>query len=515
MGVGTYASAVHVGTIPTDVPNLFYWVDAADPSTIDLSGSFVTEWRDRSANGYEFFGPVVPDDCPTYVTGAINGLNAMTWNGVARFSSREPDLPGHVSRTYCWIMNPTDTTVVITIMSIGGVMVLKITADGQFHIANGNVVLFPVDCFGLHVWTAEFNGATSKVFKDGLQVWTGDAGTAGAPTFRNNLCCDSFGGLPFLGYMPEMAVYSGTISTTNREGLETYLYSKWAGGVPGAPRLDTATISVPAPTTVTLGWTQGVNSSLVTDYTIEKSPDGTSSWTTVTDTVSTATSYTVSGLTTGVIQYFRVKAVNEVGTGAASNVKSATPGVETHLDEFNRANGNLGANWFQDGNDFQIVSNQVRMVNNYNDKSAKWGTDIGSSNMEASAYITHTGNGGKSGPLVRTNSNQYDKSGYFTVIIGSTWDGVPSGRVGVSLMRSDGGGSNTTIAGPTTVGTDNTEAMKLTIRCVGSTITSLVNDVVVHTVTDTTITTGTYAGFRLLTDSLYQATIDWFNAVAI
>ena len=236
MGVGILASSVHSGIVPTDVPNLFYWVDAADPLTIDLSGTDVIEWRDKSANAYEFWAD--PSAIGPDYTGTINGLPVMTWNN-SRLKSRT-DLPGHVSRTYCWIMNPTDTTVVITIMSIGGVMVLKIMDDGKFHIANGNVVTFPVDCFGLHVWTAEFNGASSKVFKDGLQVWTGDAGTAGAATFRNDIGTDSFGGLPYLGYLPEMAVYSGVLSDLNRQGLETYLYSKWAGGMPGAPRLDTA-----------------------------------------------------------------------------------------------------------------------------------------------------------------------------------------------------------------------------------------------------------------------------------
>ena len=56
-------------------------------------------------------------------------------------------------------------------------------------------------------------------------------------------------------------------------------------------------------------------------------------------------------------------------------------------------------------------------------------------------------------------------------------------------------GVETVLTAPVTVGTDNTEAMKLTIRVIGSTIDALVNDVVVATATDSTITTGTYAGF--------------------
>jgi hypothetical protein len=401
-------------------------------------------------------------------------------------------------------------------MSIGGNMVLKIMDDGRFHIANGNVVLFSVPVFGLHVWTAKFDGATSKVFKDGLQVWAGDAGNTGAPTFRNDLGSDSFGGLPFLGTLPEMAVYSEVISETDRASVETYLYSKWSGGLPDAPRLDTATTGPGTPTSVALAWVSGVGVGQLSDYVIEKSADGLTGWTVVTESVSTATTYTVTGLTTGVLQYFRVAAVNEVGTGAWSNVLSATTGTETVLDTFNRANGALGTDWnYDSGWSWAINSNQARNGANYQgDKVPRWTYDLGSTNLEASVYITHAGNGGASGPWVRCTSNRYDNTGYTAVLYGSGWAGVPGGRVGVGLSRFVGG-TETIIAAAVTVGTDNTEAMKVTVRASGSTIEALVNDVVVRTATDTTITTGSYAGFSIHSDTLYQMTFDWFNARAL
>ena len=523
MPVGTFASAVHVGIIPTDVPNLFYWIDAADPSTVDLVGAGVEEWRDRSANGYEFFA-AVPADRPTYQTAAINGLNAMSWSA-NRLSSRT-NLPGHVSRTYCWMMNPTDTTVVITIMSIGGVMVLKIMADGQFHIANGNVVTFPVDCFGLHVWTAVFDGATSKVFKDGLQVWTGDAGTAGASTFRNDIGTDSFGGLPYLGYLPEMAVYSGVVSDVNRQALETYLYSKWAGGVPGAPRLDTATVSGATPTTVTLGWTQGVNSSLVTDYTIEKSPDGTTGWTVVSEPVSTATSYTVTGLTTGVIQHFRVKAVNEVGTGAPSNVLSATPGLVVKLDEFDRADTTrvgaggvgLGSNWVNgnqgSGHDqYHISSNSAVTDTNYAAGCMVWTAAMASTNHEVSVRIAHTANaGGSAVALLRMPTNR-DTTGYGIQITGGGWGTVPGGNVGIYIARFTAD-VEVQIAGPYLTGAATGE-WDLRLTAVGTTLTAYVDGVQRLTTTDSNHTTGTRVAFRVLQNSALQQRVRWFDAAVI
>ena len=62
----------------------------------------------------------------------------------------------------------------------------------------------------------------------------------------------------------------------------------------------------------------------VTDYVIEQSTNGTT-WVTVVDGVSTATSHTVSGLTNGTGYQFRVSARNAVGDGSSSVAVSATP----------------------------------------------------------------------------------------------------------------------------------------------------------------------------------------------
>ena len=62
----------------------------------------------------------------------------------------------------------------------------------------------------------------------------------------------------------------------------------------------------------------------VTDYVIEQSTNGTT-WATVVDGVSTATSHTVSGLSNGTAYQFRVSARNAVGDGPSSVAVTATP----------------------------------------------------------------------------------------------------------------------------------------------------------------------------------------------
>ena len=94
---------------------------------------------------------------------------------------------------------------------------------------------------------------------------------------------------------------------------------------PAAPTGLTATAA--GPTTINLSWTAPTNTggASITGYRIEVSPNGTSNWTNLqANTGSPATSYSHTGLSAGTTRYYQISAINSVGTGAASNVASAT-----------------------------------------------------------------------------------------------------------------------------------------------------------------------------------------------
>ena len=61
----------------------------------------------------------------------------------------------------------------------------------------------------------------------------------------------------------------------------------------------------------------------VTDYSVQFSTNGGSTWTTATDAVSAATSATITGLTNRTAYIFRVAATNGIGTGAYSTASAA------------------------------------------------------------------------------------------------------------------------------------------------------------------------------------------------
>src|SRR5207253_8258193 len=79
---------------------------------------------------------------------------------------------------------------------------------------------------------------------------------------------------------------------------------------------------------INLTWTASTGA---TSYIVQRSPNGTSSWTQAGTT--TATSFSDTGLSAATIYYYEVLATNTSGNSAPSNVASATtmPAAPTNL----------------------------------------------------------------------------------------------------------------------------------------------------------------------------------------
>ncbi|NCA12000.1 fibronectin type III domain-containing protein [bacterium] len=77
----------------------------------------------------------------------------------------------------------------------------------------------------------------------------------------------------------------------------------------------------------TLTWSAPTNTggSAITDYSIQYSANGGTTWSTFSDSISAVTSSVITGLTNGTAYTFRVAAVNVVGTGSYSSTTTATP----------------------------------------------------------------------------------------------------------------------------------------------------------------------------------------------
>lgn len=115
-------------------------------------------------------------------------------------------------------------------------------------------------------------------------------------------------------YYCDAASGSATALPANLADGYVYDCGTYSAIVPAAP---TGISGTPGVGSVALSWTAPTNTGGVslTDYIVQYSTNQ-SNWTTFADGTSTATTATVSGLTGGTNYYFRVSAVNSVGTGA-------------------------------------------------------------------------------------------------------------------------------------------------------------------------------------------------------
>ena len=102
--------------------------------------------------------------------------------------------------------------------------------------------------------------------------------------------------------------------------------ARWEYFKPAAP---TGVTAVAANAQAVVSWTApAVAVPPLTDYSVQFSTNGGSTWTTANESVSTATSATITSLTNGTAHVFRVAGINGIGTGAYSTASSAvTPAV--------------------------------------------------------------------------------------------------------------------------------------------------------------------------------------------
>jgi hypothetical protein len=208
----------------------FLWIDAADTTTITASSGSVSQWNDKSGNGRNFTQGTGGNQ-PTTGSTSLNGLNVISFDGTddfmqtASFTKAQP--------TSVWFVGFVSGSLAASFFdSAAGAQHIIYRGGGNDRpgdIAMGAGVTRSV---AQPAWPsiigAIFNGGTSELYVNNSQV---SSGNAGSQSVQNGARIGRLRGTTAAylldGYIAEMIVLDGVISTANRNTLHGYLSSKW------------------------------------------------------------------------------------------------------------------------------------------------------------------------------------------------------------------------------------------------------------------------------------------------
>ena len=247
----------------------------------------------------------------------------------------------------------TSTTAVLSSLSNGTVHMFRVLAVNVAGQSSPSATMSATPNTGVGVPGVP-TGLTAQVASPTNSLTSGQVGLSWtAPA--------SDGGAPITDYVVEYSSNGGTTWSTFADGTSTstsatvtgltngtpYTFRVRAGNVAGqgspsatvaatprsVPGVPTGLAAEVAPELgvgsgeVRVSWTAPVNAggSPITDYVVQYSSNGGTTWTIFADATSTATTAMVTGLTNGTGYAFRVAAVNAAGQGALSATVTATP----------------------------------------------------------------------------------------------------------------------------------------------------------------------------------------------
>jgi hypothetical protein len=278
VGLSSQAAA---GFSPDSFPDLRLWLDAADPTSLTLSGSNVTSWNDKSGNGRNG----TPVNGLTYSAAS----NAVVFT---RASSQYMTLPdntfpvGSSSFSIFFVFTPTSTAFEIQLLTAGA------RGGNIFGIRSGNAGTGTLQTFWpgasdlqtSNLWTRNQRNLGAFLYETGgaRSLWingvqgVSEISAGPAITTNNRIGTLEPGAFnTFDGQFHEVLVFESSLSAAQRQQVEAYLVRKWeplpsplsaAGCVFWLDAGDRSTLTLSASNTVT-AWTEksGANRTVTTN----------------------------------------------------------------------------------------------------------------------------------------------------------------------------------------------------------------------------------------------------------
>ena len=214
-----------------------------------MSGSSVTQWNDKSSNGYNATNGSYT--APTYSASGFNkSYPGIKFNGSSTLLLTKPLLPKPVLSS-----NGTDTSIFIVMtregsghhvaFGLGGpavdtnynTYVLRDPWGGQMFVSDignlssgpGGRIAIQFGAVGNIAYSIVRDGSTSTAYSVGTQIGSTTSANTTIPAISQPFCIG--GGLSdsgwFNSYIAEVIIYNYAVSMTHRQQIEGYLAWKW------------------------------------------------------------------------------------------------------------------------------------------------------------------------------------------------------------------------------------------------------------------------------------------------
>ena len=235
-------SKVYSGFSPTQIPGCELWLDGADASSLTLSGSNVTQWRDKSVRS----NTITTSGTPTFSASNL-GIGAVSFNGTNAYFVNTT-LPITLTQ-YSLFFVCQQTSYVINNL---GIVVL--TNGTSVDYASSNTFIYASSNSASNIYLEM--GSAGGFYRPTPYSLTpfsiySDVTTGTSKSFHRNgnlLTTQTFTGLTssvgfliggrkeqgtntisrfFSGFIGEVLIFNTTLSTGQRQQIEGYLAHKW------------------------------------------------------------------------------------------------------------------------------------------------------------------------------------------------------------------------------------------------------------------------------------------------
>jgi len=225
---------------PVDITGCQFWLDAADTTSLVLSGTSVTTWKDKSGNAYNATGGV----SPTYVSNSQNGLGIVSFNGANNYllSSLTINAASHTmfivhNPTYVNTSDKNNDTSILRFQNTLGFIVFPYNNGARYGYINS---FGPSGIFGqlpegdvagvYNIIDAVIASGSQQTYRNGSLVASYNA-TLNS-TSSDTLSLGAFGVSPYQqqyygGSVAEIIIYDSPLTTSQRQQVESYLAWKW------------------------------------------------------------------------------------------------------------------------------------------------------------------------------------------------------------------------------------------------------------------------------------------------